>query len=207
MAVSLVCNGPRLLLQVLKNTIVIHNNFACTSLVSFCNGADIFNKLLHNYGKNKILGTPLTNVVISSCKHAIMGTICIYVYMNSFYLGAWFICCHWENMIEYIFLQVLQTTIVIYNNCVCASLASFEVNHRCQWHTLNPLKQHLFWCRWRLVLTQKYNLPEQQYRDPAGHWWTWRCSALHDWCNWLLSIFCFRELVLSQWNLGSQWEC
>ena len=166
--------------------------------------------LLHNYGKNKILGTPLTNIVISCCKHAIMGTICVYVYINtvtastlehglSVVIG--------RTWLSTYFYKCSKTTIVIYNNCLSASLASFEVNHHCQWHTLNPLKQHLFWCRWRLVLTQKYNLPEQQYCDPAGHQWTWRCSALHDWCNWLLPIFCFRELVLSQWNLGSQWEC
>ena len=59
-----------------------------------------------------------------------------------------------------------------------------------------------WWCRWRLVLTQWYNLPEQQHSDPGGHRWRWWCPALHDWCNWLLSIcgcgwICHCELVLS----------
>ena len=34
--------------------------------------------------------------------------------------------------------------------------------------------------RWCLVLTQWYNIPEQQCRDPGGHWWKWYCPALYD---------------------------
>ena len=34
--------------------------------------------------------------------------------------------------------------------------------------------------RWCLVLTQRYNIPEQQYRDPGEHWWRWWCPALHN---------------------------
>ena len=62
-------------------------------------------------------------------------------------------------------------------------------------------------CWWCQVLTQWYNLPEQQSRDPGGHYWGWWCSLLPDWPNcllptsfyWLLETF-HRQLVLSQWN-------
>ena len=36
-------------------------------------------------------------------------------------------------------------------------------------------------CRWCLVLTQWYNIPEQQLCDPGGNWRrNWYCPALHD---------------------------
>ena len=64
-------------------------------------------------------------------------------------------------------------------------------------------------CRWCLVLTQKYNIPEQQYRDPRGHWWRWWCPALQNWSNYLLpsrKCFCLWQLVLPQWNFSFQYR-
>ena len=48
------------------------------------------------------------------------------------------------------------------------------------------------WCRWGCqVLTKRYNLSEQQSRDPGGHWWMGICPALCNWPNCLLPTFLY----------------
>ena len=98
-------------------------------------------------------------------------------------------------------LNMLSCSSMAFFICLSDKLQVWNFSTKHQTLSRSGISSSLWRCQ---VLSLRYNIPEQQSRDPGEHWWRWWCPPLCDWPNCLLpTSLCVRssgKLVLSQWN-------